>query len=148
MIYKVSYKSNNKINKVSIRDYTIRSWSLKAPPKTKSLSSLRSLTVFAFLFPYENEFSTDPKRQSPVACATRLFDLRRKRDSNPRFRISRTTDFESAPFDHSGISPVEYPNLQNSVVMSFNRLAELNFRFYSSKIKYCLNYVMKICYNK
>ena len=59
--------------------------------KTKSLSSLRSLTVSAFLFPYENQFSTDPKRQSPVADATRLFVLRREGDSNPRYPLQSTT---------------------------------------------------------
>jgi hypothetical protein len=31
--------------------------------------------------------------------------LRRKRDSNPRSHVSRTTVFETAPFDRSGISP-------------------------------------------
>jgi hypothetical protein len=33
------------------------------------------------------------------------FGLRREGDSNPRTRVSRSTVFETAPFDHSGISP-------------------------------------------
>ena len=32
--------------------------------------------------------------------------LRRDRDSNPRNHISGSTDFESAPIDHSGNSPI------------------------------------------
>ena len=32
--------------------------------------------------------------------------LRREGDSNPRFRDSRTTVFETAAFDHSAISPI------------------------------------------
>ena len=32
--------------------------------------------------------------------------LRKERDSNPRYGQSRTADFESAPFDHSGIFPL------------------------------------------
>jgi L-amino acid N-acyltransferase YncA len=31
--------------------------------------------------------------------------LRREGDSNPRTHVSRSTVFETAPFDHSGISP-------------------------------------------
>ena len=36
--------------------------------------------------------------------------LRREGDSNPRSRGSRTTVFETAPFDRSGISPDLYTN--------------------------------------
>jgi hypothetical protein len=36
--------------------------------------------------------------------------MRRARDSNPRSTVRRTTDFESAPFDHSGSSPKRLQN--------------------------------------
>ena len=41
---------------------------------------------------------------------------RRDRDSNPRNHISSSTDFESAPFDHSGISPFPGAKIYKSAI--------------------------------
>ena len=39
------------------------------------------------------------------------FFLRKEWDSNPRYDKNRTPDFESGPFDHSGIFPYKLINI-------------------------------------
>ncbi len=53
----------------------------------------------------ENRSIRRKKENYNVLLEVLYLFLRRKRDSNPRSRNCGTTDFESAPIDHSGISP-------------------------------------------
>ena len=48
--------------------------------------------------------------------------MRRGWDSNPRSHQGETTDFESAPFDHSGTSPfLIFPPYHAILILSFFR---------------------------
>lgn len=58
----------------------------------KNINELRN-PVFSIQF--TNKFQKENSKKK-----------RRARDSNPRNHISSSTDFESAPFDHSGSSPI------------------------------------------
>ena len=57
--------------------------------------------------PNPREFSLlpSPAVSEPRPAVGNLKPWRRERDSNPRSALRRTPDFESGPFNHSGISP-------------------------------------------
>ena len=77
----------------------------KSPKPPLSLRFLRS-----FLFPVLTKinFRRNGNKKARFCCAKWAFGIAEKEGFEPPARTKRTTVFETAPFDHSGISPFGY----------------------------------------
>ncbi len=80
-------------------------WENPATPNYSQLVSLAGLFVF-HMSSLRQAWLGHLKNKNPAAGCGSNLALRREGGSNPRSRVSGTTVFETAAFDHSAISPI------------------------------------------